>query len=177
VFVGKLIDRKRPLELLDAYARAGLAGRAQLLYVGDGALREPLEARAREANLRGVRVLGFLNQTRIPLAYALGDVLCLLSDARETWGLVVNEALACGRPVIVSAAVGCADDLVDAENGWVVPLDDPVALAATLRAALAARDAWPEMGRRGRRRVAAHTYEAMAAGLETAIDVAAGAGR
>ena len=170
LFCGKLIEKKRPLQLLDAFLAGGLAGRAQLLYVGEGALRGAIEARA--AGAGSVRVVGFLNQTQMPRAYAVGDVLCLPSDARETWGLVINEALACGRPVIVSDAVGCSDDLVGADNGWVVPLDDPGALVRALQAALADRDRWVGMGQSGRRRVAAHTYAAMATGIEAAIDVA-----
>jgi glycosyltransferase involved in cell wall biosynthesis len=56
--------------------------------------------------------LGFLNQTEIAKAYVAADCLILPSDAAETWGLVVNEAMACGLPCIVSEACGCADDLV-----------------------------------------------------------------
>lgn len=172
LFAGKLIEKKRPVQLLDAFVKGGFDRHAQLVFVGDGELRDTLDRRARAAGLRHVRMLGFFNQTQMPLAYALGDVLCLLSDARETWGLVVNEALACARPVVVSDAVGCADDLVNHEDGWIVPLDDQEALVATLQTALAARAAWPGMGLEGRRRVQKHTYAAMAAGLEKAIDTA-----
>jgi glycosyltransferase involved in cell wall biosynthesis len=56
-------------------------------------------------------ITGFLNQTEIPAAYVAADCLVLPSDAGETWGLVVNEALACGLPAIVSDRCGCAEDL------------------------------------------------------------------
>ena len=173
LFCGKLIPKKRPLELLEAYLAAGFSDRAQLLYVGDGVLRGQIEKRIREAGARHVRLLGFLNQTEMPLAYVLGEVLCLISDPGETWGLVVNEALACGRPVLVSDAVGCGPDLVSRSNGWVVPLDDAAALRVTLMQALEEREHWPAMGDRGRERVAGHNFAAMAAGVKAAWRCAA----
>ncbi len=55
---------------------------------------------------------GFLNQQQIGAAYALADVLALPSNGEETWGLVVNEAMACGVPAILSYGVGCPPDLI-----------------------------------------------------------------
>jgi glycosyltransferase involved in cell wall biosynthesis len=112
LFAGKLVPRKRPEDFLQAIAAAaardpGVWG----LVAGDGPLRGALEGRA-SAGRCPVRFSGFLNQTEIPRAYAAADALVLPSDARETWGLVVNEAMASGLPVIVSDAVGCAPDLV-----------------------------------------------------------------
>ena len=76
---------------------------------------------------------GFLNQTEMPKAYVAGDGLVLPSSADETWGLVCNEAMACGTPAIVSDRVGCAGDLVvDGQTGKVVPFRDPAAIGNTL---------------------------------------------
>lgn len=166
--VGKLVERKQPLGLLEAYLEAGLDACAQLLYVGDGPLREALAERARARGAGHVHVLGFLNQSRLPVAYVLGEVLCLPSSM-ETWGLVVNEALACGRPAIVSDAVGCGPDLVTPDNGWVVPAGDVHALARCLGEAHARRGVWEAMGRRGRDIVSAHTFDAMADGIVAAM--------
>ena len=80
LFCGKLINKKRPLQLLDAYLSAGLAERAQLLYVGEGELRQELEERIRAQGLKHVHLLGFLNQNDMPLAYVLGELLCLISS-------------------------------------------------------------------------------------------------
>jgi glycosyltransferase involved in cell wall biosynthesis len=168
LFCGKLTAQKRVLSLLEAFLGAGLDGQAQLLYVGEGAMRTALERSIEEAGARHVRLIGFLNQSQMPLAYVLGQVLCLISEG-ETWGLVVNEALASGRPVIVTETVGCAPDLVGAENGWTISLHDPRALALVLREAFQRRAEWPEMGLAGRRRVAGHTYRAMAQGIEAAL--------
>jgi glycosyltransferase involved in cell wall biosynthesis len=166
---GKLIPKKRPLQLFEAYMAAGLKDRAQLLYVGEGMLRPEIECRIQNAGARHVHLIGFFNQTQMPLAYVLGEILCLISDPTETWGLVVNEALACGRPVIVSETVGCAPDLVGEENGWVVPLDDLDMLVKTLLNAYERREEWPRIGQRGREKVAEHKFSAMAAGVRSAL--------
>lgn len=168
-FSGKLIPKKRPLELLEAYLAAGLQDHAQLFYVGEGILRAEIEQRAADAGANHVRCSGFLNQSQMPMAYALGDLLCLLSDADETWGLVVNEALACGLPVIVSNAAGCSPDLVSEENGWVVCLDDKEQLVRTLRDAYNRRDDWLRMGAAGERKVAEYNYAKMTSGICSAL--------
>lgn len=174
LFCGKLIPKKRPLQLLEAYLSAGLADKAQLLFVGEGMLRPELERRVQALQLKNVHLAGFLNQSQMPLAYVLGEILCLISDATETWGLVVNEALTCGRPVIVSDSVGCAPDLVGVENGWAVPLDDHEKLAQTLAAAFLKYADWKNMGNAGRRRVAGNTFASMADGVVLALKSMAG---
>ena len=169
LFCGKLIPKKRPLELLEAYLAAGLKDRAQLIYVGDGILGDRIKHRASDAAANHVHLLGFFNHSEMPRAYVIADVLCLPSDARETWGLVVNEALACGLPVIVSDACGCAPDLVGPDNGWSIPCDDGEALKQTLTDALQRREEWPAMGRAGRQKVAGHTFGALAQGVKEAL--------
>jgi glycosyltransferase involved in cell wall biosynthesis len=78
---------------------------------------------------------GFKNQSELPACYVAADVLVLPSDGGETWGLVVNEAMACGCPAIVSDAVGCAPDLIeDGRTGFTFPVGDMVALAEKLTA-------------------------------------------
>ena len=170
LYCGKLIQKKRPLQLLQAYLDAGLRQRAQLVYVGEGALHAEIERRSRDAGAAHVRVLGFFNQTEMPLAYVMGEVLCLISDATETWGLVVNEARACGRPVIVSETVGCGPDLVGEDDGWTVPLDDSAALSEALAQVVGRRQEWTAMGTRGCRRAKTHTYAGMAAGVLSALE-------
>jgi glycosyltransferase involved in cell wall biosynthesis len=110
----------------------------QLLFVGDGEERASLESLARELGLaERVRFAGTRPWRELPAMYALADLLVLPSRF-ETWGAVVNEALAVGLPVIVSDQVGCAPDLVrPGENGWIVPVGDVDALAAVLSDALA----------------------------------------
>jgi glycosyltransferase involved in cell wall biosynthesis len=129
IFSGKLTPRKRPLDPIRAIALRD--GRLNLLMLGDGPLRS--EVRHFEAQLP-VRCLGFVNQADLPGWYAAGDVLVLPSE-RETWGLVVNEAMACGLVPVVSDAVGCGPDLVDG-IGEVFPVGNIDELAnALIRAA------------------------------------------
>ncbi len=112
LFAGKLVRRKRPDDFLQAIAAASARDRGVWgLVAGDGPLRGELEGLA-SAGRWPVRFSGFLNQTEIPRAYAAADALVIPSDARETWGLVVNEAMASGLPVVASDAIGCAPDLV-----------------------------------------------------------------
>src|SRR5262249_39695769 len=127
LFVGKLVISKRPLNVVRAIAR--LKRRTTMLVVGSGPLEAELRTLARELSV-DLKLVGFLNQTELGRAYAVADCLTLPSDFPETWGLVVNEALATGLPVIVSAAVGCAPDLVDdGVTGFQYPLGHVDALA------------------------------------------------
>lgn len=168
LFCGKLTANKRPFELLQAYYAAGLQDKTQLIYVGEGQQRSIIEQFIQTKNLENVHLLGFFNQSQMPTAYVLGEVLCLLSEG-ETWGLVVNEALACGRPAIVSDTVGCAADLITPETGWVVPFDDPQKLIETMQDAYKQRESWREMGDRGRQLIADYNFGAMAEGIMAAL--------
>ena len=77
--------------------------------------------------------MGFVNQSELPAVYASADVLVLPSDGQETWGLVVNEAMACGVPAVVSDAVGCGPDLIEpGRTGATFPFGDIAALAAAI---------------------------------------------
>ena len=70
-------------------------------------------------------MLPFQNQSRMPLVYRLGNIFVLPSAHEETWGLAVNEAMACGRPVLVSDMVGCAPELVmPGQTGEIFRTDD-----------------------------------------------------
>jgi glycosyltransferase involved in cell wall biosynthesis len=132
LYCGKFIDEKRPMDLLRALAsEPARAARLHLLAVGDGARRVACEAFARSHGVPA-RFTGFLNQSEIVKAYVASDVLVLPSGS-ETWGLVVNEAMACGRPAIVSDRVGCQLDLVpDDRTGSVFPVGDITAIAARI---------------------------------------------
>jgi glycosyltransferase involved in cell wall biosynthesis len=82
-----------------------------LVMIGNGPLEEEIFTIARQ-NPSRFRVLPFQNQTKMPVAYRLGDIVTLPSAYGETWGLAMNEALACGRRVLVSDKVGGAPDIV-----------------------------------------------------------------
>lgn len=122
LFAGKFETKKRPVALMEAVRellRPGLI----LVMVGDGELGDEVRRIAMRDPER-FRVLPFQNQSRMPVVYRLGDLFVLPSAFGETWGLAVNEALACGRPVLVSNRVGCAADVVDGSCGRVFAVDD-----------------------------------------------------
>ena len=133
LFCGKLVPKKQPMVLLEAYRRVRREVPCSLLFAGEGQLRGEIERRVQEAGIPDVRISGFLNQTEIPLAYAAADILVLPSAWSETWGLVINEAMNFGLPIIATEKVGASYDLVhDGENGYVVPAGDVAALTARL---------------------------------------------
>jgi glycosyltransferase involved in cell wall biosynthesis len=125
LFMGKLIEKKHPDHVLQAWQSLPdeLKSRGALLFGGSGAMFEELSTLARGDSR--VVFAGFLNRNQLPEAYTVSDVLVLPSDQGETWGLVVNEAMASGLPAIVSDRVGCGPDLVhDGDTGYVYPFAD-----------------------------------------------------
>jgi glycosyltransferase involved in cell wall biosynthesis len=171
-YAGKLEPKKRILDLLDALRIAiGENPALHLLVIGAGELM----AQAREMVSRHglpVTFAGFLNQTEIPSAYAASDCLVLPSDFGETWGLVVNEAMACGRPAVVSDRVGCAADLVtDGVTGFVFPFGDTTSLARRLLSIAADAGTASAMGEAARRRVeAGYTIDHSVRGTLQAVE-------
>ncbi|MHB8753365.1 MAG: glycosyltransferase [Candidatus Acidiferrales bacterium] len=133
LFCAKLQPWKRPQDLLLAFASANVPG-SYLVYAGDGLMRNALET---EANRLGIsdrtRFLGFVNQSALPQVYCGSDLLVLPSEY-EPFGVVVNEAMLCGRGVIVSDRVGARFDLVQQnETGFVFPAGDVDELAGILK--------------------------------------------
>lgn len=117
LFAGKLVPFKRPVDVVEAVAQVMQQGvPARLLVAGSGPMEADVRARAQALGVT-LDFLGFQNQTEMPSAYAAADLMVLPSTGRETWGLVCNEALACGIPIVVSDQVGCAPDL--AKDGLV----------------------------------------------------------
>ena len=166
LFAGKFIPKKRVSDLLEAAARVP---EARVVLVGDGSLRAQLEERASRPDLKGrVEFAGFKNQQELPAYLAGADCLVLPSDGTETWGLVVNEAMACGTPAIVSKACGCAPDLiVDGQTGYSFPLGDTHALADQLR--LFVKNKERDWASAVRAKIGQYTIENATEGLESAM--------
>ena len=122
LFAGKFQPKKHPDHVITAF-KALLEQRSDihLVMLGDGELRDSLKHFADGAS-SAITFTGFVNQSEIAAYYAAADCLVLPSDSGETWGLVVNEALASGTPAIVSDRVGCQPDLVIEERNRVLLL-------------------------------------------------------
>ena len=134
VFAAKLIAKKAPMQLLEAFLQTG-AG-AHLVFVGDGELGPALRARA--AGHPGVHFVSFQNQQAMPTVYRLGEIYVLPScGPGETWGLAMNEALACSSLLIASDRVGGARDVVqEGATGWTFRSGDGAELAGLIRRVL-----------------------------------------
>ena len=163
-----VVSRLTPVKgvdvLLDAYRqyRASAADPWALDVVGDGPARAALEAQAGA----GVSFHGFAQGDALGLAYGRADALVLPSH-KDTWGLVVNEAMAAGLPAVVSWGAGCAEDLVEeGANGFTVPPGDAAALADRLGRVAALSDAERrDFGNRSREIIAAYDLDAFCRGL------------
>jgi glycosyltransferase involved in cell wall biosynthesis len=172
LFAGKFIPKKRVGDLVGASALLQKGARpVRLCLVGSGPLEGELRAQAEGLGLP-VHFAGFKNQSELPAYYAAADLLVLPSDS-ETWGLVVNEAMACGLPAVVSGACGCAPDLIDeGTTGASYPVGDVPALAAAIGAML------PKLGsvevrEALRAKMGAYSFEEAVQGVLKALEMAA----
>jgi glycosyltransferase involved in cell wall biosynthesis len=163
LFSGKLIDKKQPHLLLEAFRRVREHTKCHLLFVGDGHLHGSLTEMVVSQGIPDVHFAGFLNQTELPAAYTVADVLVLPSAYQETWGMVVNEAMNFGLPVIVSDRVGCVGDLVKpGENGYVFQSGNVPELVAALTGIVTSQDRRLEFGKRSSEIIAGYSIEASA---------------
>lgn len=195
LFVGKLDPVKRPLDLVRAAARLGEG--AALMFAGSG----PLESACREEAARlGVAAtfLGFVNQSELGRVYAAADCLVLpsqsgrfdpadpnaiaaqgapVAQSGESWGLVVNEALATGLPCVVSDEVGCAPDLITPDaTGDVFRTGNIDSLASALKRMRSAIESGRDFKPACRERASAYSFEAAAQGLARACAALSGRG-
>jgi glycosyltransferase involved in cell wall biosynthesis len=145
LFAGKFEPKKRPIELMRA-VQTSPNRRLMLVMVGGGELGQEVKSIANSDPDR-FRLLPFQNQSRMPVVYRLGDLFVLPSAFGETWGLAVNEALACGRPVLVSDRVGCAPDIVNEAVGKVFSWSDASSLTRAITTITRDRYKLLQMGR------------------------------
>lgn len=172
LFAGKFVDKKRPLDFINAIAMANHDGKGVMgLMVGDGPLRQTCEDVVKTTDAP-IRFAGFLNQSKMPMAYAAADALVLPSDGGETWGLVVNEAMASGKPCLVSDHVGCGPDLIaPGETGEVFPLGDIAALSSLLGSYAGRRSDLSDIGKRAEQGAARYSVEAAVESVIDAVNV------
>jgi glycosyltransferase involved in cell wall biosynthesis len=169
LFVGRLVREKGVETLARAWHQAALGHEAVLAFAGDGPLTPP-----------GTR-LGFVERAQLPALYAAADALVLPSIRTRTftepWGLVTNEAMHQGAPVLATDAVGAAaGGLVrDGRNGLVMRASDENELAARIRLIVRNPELRAQLGAAARDDVSAYTPEAWAAGVRSALNAIPGA--
>lgn len=176
LFCAKLVPWKRPEDVLSAFAaicrgKSKGSDSAFLVFAGDGPLRTDLERRVKELGLgERIRFLGFVNQTKLPEVYAASDMLVLPSEY-EAWGLVVNEAMVCGIPAVVSDRVGANLDLITpGVTGDVFPMGNVEALAEILLRYMSYPERTRAMGQSARSRMENWSYREHFAGIVGAIE-------
>ena len=173
LYASKLQTRKRCIDLVEAFLRLpqqpGGEPPACLLIVGDGEERANLEERVRASGAANIRFLGFRNQTELPAFYDLCDVF-VLPSFNETWGLIVNEVMNAGKPIITTDQVGCQPDLVqDGFNGLVYPAFDVEKLSVALRRIIEDPGMRRTMGENSLRLIQQYSFEQDVAGLRQAL--------
>lgn len=133
LFSGQMIPRKGVDLLLAAFDRIARAHPAlQLMLLGNGPNRAEYEAMVAPDLSDRVAFLGHQDPSALPDLFARADIFCLPSR-HDGWGVVVNEALGAGLPIVVTDTVGAGHDLVDLGcNGYITPVDDVGALATAL---------------------------------------------
>ena len=114
-FVGKMIEKKRPIQAVAAFRQhLKRFPDDHLLMVGSGPLEDDVKAAA--ADVTNAHYMGFVNQRELPKVYAASNSLMLISDGGETWGVVANEALACGLSLVVCEEAGCFPEFVERQK-------------------------------------------------------------
>lgn len=134
VYVGRLAPEKNLQMLIEVFIRLQNASDWKLLFVGDGPMRGELERLVlKSAKPENIQFAGGFPWYEVPCWLTQSDVL-ILPSISEPWGLVVNEAMVCGLPVIVSQTCGCVEDLVvDGKNGFIIDPKNPVSLKDALQ--------------------------------------------
>ena len=171
----RFVPQKNLAGLVQGYARyvASTPDSRDLVLCGDGELKASLQHLAQTLGV-GHRIYwpGFVQYPELPAYYALADAF-ILASTTEPWGLVVNEAMASGLPVLVSSGCGCASDLVrEGENGFTFDPHHPEAIAQALQKLPGSAAELERMGQASRRIISAYSPQAFGEGLLNAARVA-----
>jgi glycosyltransferase involved in cell wall biosynthesis len=179
LFAGRLVPEKGVFDLLEAYAKleGELRSEVGLVFAGDGISREELAQLAEKISPGVICFPGFTHREDLVALYALAEALVLPTHS-DPWGLVVNEAMACGLPIIVSSVAGCSADLVeDGWNGFIVPPGDSEKLRAAIESLIRQPELRQRMGAYSSERIRNYSPEACAEGLASAAISAGPGGR
>ena len=169
LYVGRLVEDKGVFDLLTAYGQLPRAVQEGIgmVFVGNGPAQRELMCKAAELQCGLIKFAGFVQREELPFYYGLAEA-CLLPTHSDTWGLVVNEAMACGLPIIITDVAGCMADLVEDQwNGLVVPSGRPSRLTVAMQRIAASPDGCL-MGQRSQKRITEYSPESCAAGIAQA---------
>ena len=170
LFVGRLVKEKGVFDLIEAYSKMSpeLRERMGLVLVGDGKARAELQRRAAVIKPGSIHFPGFVQREHLPSYYGLAETFVFPTHT-DPWGLVVNEALACGLPVICTSVAGCSADLVqDGWNGRIVAPGDIGQLAAAMDDMVRDADWRSRMSANSKHRILNYSPGACAVGMAEA---------
>lgn len=167
--VGRLIDAKGIPELLDAFEQVTHEHQATLFLVGDGPDRERYQTVCRDRRMKTVRFEGFQPQEELPRYYGIADIF-VFPTRSDPWGLVLNEAMCAGLPVICSTAAGASSELVHVgKNGFLHEPRDMSTLKKHMVTLLADKALREHMGMASNSIISGFTPQKMAQGFGEAL--------
>ena len=170
LYASKFMQRKHPDDVIRAVAKLRTQGlHATLFMVGTGEMEASLRALAIELGLNDIVFGGFVNQAELPNVYAASDIFVLPAES-EPWGLIVNEVMCAGIPVVVADEVGCVRDLVqDGVNGLHTRAGDVDSLTQALQKLLSNEQLRVKMGQRSLEIIRGWSYERCRIGVLAAV--------
>jgi glycosyltransferase involved in cell wall biosynthesis len=175
LYVGRLIDEKGIPELLEAFTKISGNKQVTLVIVGNGSQAREYHSYTQQHKLDNVVFAGFQPQSALPQYYGIADIF-VFPTRSDTWGLVLNEAMAAGLPIICSDAAGAAPDLVvNGKNGYLVPVRDVEKLSEALQILVEDESLRERMGLHSHEIIANYTPQKMAQGLKEAIQTVSNA--
>ncbi len=170
LFSGKLIEKKRPLDLLSAFSMLE-NNNIKLFFMGDGNLRNSLEIEIKKRYLQNkVVITGFVNQSEIYKYYLAASIFVMCSDEDETWGLSTNEAMNFALPVVLYDSVGCSKNLIDG-NGIIVPKGDTEKLSKSIFKILEDENNRIKMGIQSQKIISKYSYIQVIEGIKNSIHI------
>ena len=166
LFAGKMEEKKNPFFFIDIL-NAITDERLKVIFVGSGLLRTELLLAASKD--KRIIVLDFQNQLNMPIIYRLADIFILPSKGPgETWGLALNEAMACGKVVVASNKTGGAQDLIDNNNnGFLIDINNNTNLISFIRQSLNDKNLLLDMGKKSSLKIKEFTFDGIVKCIET----------
>ncbi len=164
LFVGRMERRKGLNYLLDAFGRVKQeVPNSRLIAVGPGArLRRKYEKKVAKKGLKDVVFVGFASYEDLPRYYKTADIFCAPATGAESFGIVLLEAMALGKPIVASKIEGYAGVISDGVDGQLVPPKDKKSLAQTLISLLNDEPLRQEIGAQGRTKALKHGWDSIA---------------
>jgi glycosyltransferase involved in cell wall biosynthesis len=168
LYLSKVNQDKGALELLSAFQACQT--KAILVYVGSGQLFNELQETVKHRMVKNVFIFGFQNLSQVPKFYSIADIFVIFSR-QEAWGLVINEAMCFGLPVISTNTVMAAYDLLrNGENGFIIDWGDIAALRDSMLRLIGDQALRQAMGERSLKRIAQWNNDLAVAGFLRAFD-------